>query len=193
VAKMAEIIAHRTKANVRSLSYDKKQRKKDIETVFEIYTRAWQYNWGNVPMTKAEFDHLVAELLPIADPDMVFIAEVDGQLAGFSLTLPDYNEVLKVMQGKVNPLTVIKALKARKHITSVRVITMGIIKEFQGKGIDTLLYYYTFKNGLPKGYYRSEFSWILENNIPMINTAEKLGAEIYKTYRLYDKALTNTN
>lgn len=193
VAKMAEIIAHRTKANVRSLSYDKKQRKKDIETVFEIYTRAWQYNWGNVPMTKAEFDHLVAELLPIADPDMVFIAEVDGQLAGFSLTLPDYNEVLKVMQGKVNPLTVIKALKARKHITSVRVITMGIIKEFQGKGIDTLLYYYTFKNGLPKGYYRSEFSWILEKNIPMINTAEKLGAEIYKTYRLYDKALTNTN
>ncbi len=193
VAKMAEIIAHRTKANVRSLSYDKKQRKKDIETVFEIYTRAWQYNWGNVPMTKAEFDHLVAELLPIADPDMVFIAEVDGQLAGFSLTLPDYNEVLKVMQGKVNPLTVIKALKARKHITSVRVITMGIIKEFQGKGIDTLLYYYTFKNGLPKGYYRSEFSWILENNIPMINTAEKLGAEIYKTYRLYDKAITNKN
>jgi len=193
VAKMAEIIAHRTKANVRSLSYDKKQRKKDIETVFEIYTRAWQYNWGNVPMTKAEFDHLVAELLPIADPDMVFIAEVDRQLAGFSLTLPNYNEVLKVMQGKVNPLTVIKALKARKHITSVRVITMGIIKEFQGKGIDTLLYYYTFKNGLPKGYYRSEFSWILENNIPMINTAEKLGAEIYKTYRLYDKAITNKN
>ena len=193
VAKMAEIIAKRTNVQIHSLSYDKKQRKKDIETVFEIYTRAWQYNWGNVPMTKAEFDHLVAELLPIADPDMVFIAEVDGQLAGFSLTLPDYNEVLKVMQGKVNPLTVIKALKARKHITSVRVITMGIIKEFQGKGIDTLLYYYTFKNGLPKGYYRSEFSWILENNIPMINTAEKLGAEIYKTYRLYDKALTNTN
>ncbi len=111
-------------------------------------------------MTKAEFDHLVAELLPIADPDMVFIAEVDGQLAGFSLTLPDYNEVLKVMQGKVNPTTLLsKALKPENtYITSVRVITMGIIKEFQGKGIDTLLYYYTFKNGLPKGYYRSEFS-----------------------------------
>ncbi len=191
VAKMAEIIAKRTNVQIHSLSYDKKQRKKDIETVFEIYTRAWQYNWGNVPMTKAEFDHIVAELLPIADPDMVFIAEVDGQLAGFSLTLPNYNEVLKVMQGKVNPITIIKALQAKKHITSVRVITMGIIKEFQGKGIDTLLYYHTFKNGLPKGYYRSEFSWILENNIPMINAAEKLGAKIYKTYRLYDKAITN--
>ncbi len=141
-------------------------------------------------MTRAEFDHLVAELLPIVDPDMVFIAEVDNQLAGFSLTLPNFNEVLKVMQGKVTPVSILKALKAKKHITSVRVITMGIIKEFQGKGIDTLLYYHTFKNGLPKGYYRSEFSWVLENNIPMINVAEKLGAEIYKTYRLYDKAIT---
>jgi len=66
---------------------------------------------------------------------------------------------------------------------------MGIVKEFQGRGIDTLLYYHTFKKGLPKGYYRSEFSWVLENNTPMINVAEKLGAEIYKTYRLYDKAI----
>ena len=190
VAKMAEIITKRNNVQIRSLSYNKKQRKKDIETVFKIYTRAWQYNWGNVPMTKAEFDLLVAELLPIVDPDMVFIAEVNNQLAGFSLTLPNFNEVLKVMQGKVTPVSILKALKAKKHITSVRVITMGIVKEFQGKGIDTLLYYYTFKKGLPKGYYRSEFSWVLENNIPMINVAEKLGAKIYKTYRLYDKAIT---
>ncbi len=189
ISQVADIITKRNKVKVRSLSYDKKQRKKDIETVFEIYTKAWQYNWGNVPMTKAEFDNIVAELLPIADPDLVFIAEVDGKLAGFSLTLPNYNEVLKVMNGKVTPVTVIKALKAKKHITAVRVITMGIIKEFQGRGIDTLLYYYSFKNGLPKGYFRSEFSWVLENNIPMINVAEKLGAKIYKTYRLYDRAI----
>ncbi|HNV93402.1 MAG TPA: GNAT family N-acetyltransferase [Candidatus Cloacimonas sp.] len=189
ITKMADIVSKRNKVEVRSLSYDKKQRKKDIETVFEIYTKAWQYNWGNVPMTKAEFDNIVAELLPIADPDLVFIAEVDGKLAGFSLALPNYNEVLKVMKGKVTPLTVIKALKAKKHINAVRVITMGIVKEFQGRGIDTLLYYHTFKKGLPKGYYRSEFSWVLENNTPMINVAEKLGADIYKTYRLYDKAI----
>lgn len=191
IAEMAEVISKRNNVQIRSLSYDKKQRKKDIETVFEIYTKAWQYNWGNVPMTKPEFDNLVAELLPIADPDLVFIAEVDGKLAGFSLTLPNFNEVLKVMQGRVNPLTILKALKAKKHITSVRVITMGIVKEFQGRGIDTLLYYHSFKNGLPKGYYRSEFSWVLENNMPMINVAEKLGSKIYKTYRLYDKAIEN--
>jgi len=114
ITKMADIVSKRNKVEVRSLSYDKKQRKKDIETVFEIYTKAWQYNWGNVPMTKAEFDNIVAELLPIADPDLVFIAEVDGKLAGFSLALPNYNEVLKVMKGKVTPLTVIRALKAKK-------------------------------------------------------------------------------
>ena len=76
ITKMADIVSKRNKVEVRSLSYDKKQRKKDIETVFEIYTKAWQYNWGNVPMTKAEFDNIVAELLPISYPDLVFISEV---------------------------------------------------------------------------------------------------------------------
>lgn len=190
VARAAELIAKRTDVSIRSLSKNKKQLRKDIETVFQIYTKAWEYNWGNVPMTEAEFEAIVDELLPIADPDMVFIAEIDGKPAGFSLGMPNYNEVLKMMHGRVNPITLIKAYFAKKKITSARVITMGVIKEFQGRGIDTLFYYHQYKNGLPKHLYRGEFSWVLENNTMMIRVAEMLGAKIYKTYRLYDQEIS---
>ncbi|MDD2331254.1 MAG: hypothetical protein PHI68_01235 [Candidatus Cloacimonetes bacterium] len=157
--------------------------------MFQIYTDAWQYNWGFVPMTKEEFDHLVDELLPIADPDLVLIATVDGKPAGFSLAMPNYNEVLKVMKGRVNPLSLVKAMLAKKKISSARVITMGVIKEYQLHGIDTLFYYHSFKNGIPKGLHHGEFSWVLENNEMMIRVAEMLEAKRYKTYRLYEKAI----
>ncbi len=190
IERMVDLLTKRSHVQIRSLSRDKKQRKKDIETVFEIYTKAWEYNWGFVPMTKAEFDHIVKELLPIADPDLVFIAEIDGKQAGFSLALPNYNEVLKVMNGRINPITLLKAYRAQKRISTARVITMGIIKEFQGRGIDSIFHYHSYKNGLPKGYFKGEFSWVLENNMAMRHVAEKLDAVIYKTYRLYDKAIT---
>ncbi len=189
IGKMVDILTKRYRVKIRSLSKDKKQLRKDIETVFEIYTKAWEYNWGNVPMTRAEFDHIVEELLPIADPEMVFIAEVDGNQAGFSLALPNYNEVLKVMHGHVNPITIVKALIAKKRMSSARVVTMGIIKEYQGRGIDSIFHYHSYTNGLPKGYFKGEFSWVLETNAAMMHVAEKLDAYIYKTYRIYDKAI----
>ena len=189
IQRVADAIERRSGVQIRSLSKDKKKLRKDIETVFEIYTKAWEYNWGNVPMTPAEFDHIVEELLPLADPELIFIAEMHGKPAGFSLALPNYNEVLKVMNGRVNPITMLKALCAKKRISSARVITMGVIKEFQGHGIDTLFYYYSYKNGLPKGYFKGEYSWVLENNTMMIRVAEMLHAVPYKTYRLYDKEI----
>ncbi len=190
IDKVAALIEKRTRCKIRSLSRNKAARKKDIETVFQVYTKAWEYNWGNVPMTDAEFDHIVGELLPLADPDMVFIAEIDGKPVGFSLAMPNYNEVLKVMQGRVNPITLAKAFFAKRKISSARVITMGVIKEFQGRGIDTLFYYYSYKNGIPKGLVHGEFSWVLENNTMMIRVAEMLDAEIQKVYRIYDKEIT---
>ncbi|MDY0152507.1 MAG: GNAT family N-acetyltransferase [Candidatus Cloacimonas sp.] len=189
IGKMAELLTKRNKVTIRSLSRNKKQMKIDIETVFQIYTKAWEYNWGNVPMTEAEFKHIVSELLPIADPDLVFIAEIDGKPVGFSLALPNYNEVLKVMHGRINPITMVKALIAKRKISSARVITMGVIKEYQGRGIDSIFHYHSYTNGLPKGYIHGEFSWVLEINTLMMHVAEKLDAYIYKTYRLYDKAI----
>lgn len=187
IEKVAGMIEKRAGVEIQALRTKKKELKEDIETVFEVYTKAWQYNWGNVPMTKAEFDAMVSDLMPLADTDLVFIARKNGEPVGFSLALPNYNEVLKAMGGRINPITMIKALIAKSKIKSARVITMGVLKEYQGRGIDTLFYYYSYKNGLPKGFHRAEFSWVLENNTMMIRVAEMLDAERYKTYRLYDK------
>jgi hypothetical protein len=180
----------RHRFTVRTLSKHKKQMKRDIATIFEIYRKAWQYNWGAVPLTDGELDHLVKTLLPLIEPDLVLIAEVNGVPAGFSLAMPNYNEVLKVMNGKLNPITMLKAFIKSKHITTARVVTMGVIKEYQNRGIDLVFHYYSFKNGIPKGYKEAELSWVLEDNVMMIREAELFDAHIYKTYRIFDKTIS---
>lgn len=189
VERLHEALLKRSKATIHTLSKDKVQRRKDLETVFKVYTEAWQYNWGNVPLTVPEFHHLVDELLPLADPDLIFIAEIDGKPVGFSLAMPNFNEVLKVMKGHINPLTLIKAQIAKKKISSARVITMGVVKEYQNRGIDTIFHYYSYRNAIPKGIYYGEFSWVLECNTMMMRVADMLGADPYKTYRLYEKSI----
>lgn len=189
IDRMAALIEKRTGVTIRTISKDKKQRVEDIKTIFWVYAKAWEANWGNVPMTQDELKHLTAELLPIADMDLVMLAEFKGEPVGFCLSLPNYNEVLKVMKGRVNPITIIRALRAKKKISTARVITMGVIEAYRKRGIDTLFYYYSYKKGLPKGLHTAEFSWVLENNEMMIRVAEMLDAKAYKTYRMYEREL----
>ncbi|MBW6514778.1 MAG: GNAT family N-acetyltransferase [Candidatus Syntrophosphaera sp.] len=187
--RMYELLLKRTGVTIHTLSRNKKQCRKDLETIFRIYTEAWQYNWGAVPLTEKEFQHLVDSLLPLADPDLILFAELDGRPVGFSMALPNYNEVLKVMNGRVNPLTIIKALLAKRKITTTRAITMGVIKEYQNRGIDTIFHYISYRNAIPKNLFHSEFSWVLETNTMMIRVAEMLGSRAYKTYRIYEKPI----
>lgn len=189
IERIAAAIEKRTGVKIRSLSADKKQRAEDIKTIFKIYAKAWEANWGNVPMTQEELEHLTKQLLPLADPKLVLIAEQDNEPVGFSLAMPNFNEVLKVMHGRINPITMIKAMIAQKKISSARVITMGVIDGYRQRGIDTLFYYYSYKYGLPKGLTKGEFSWVLENNTMMLRVAEMLDAVKYKTYRIYEKEI----
>jgi hypothetical protein len=189
IERTAQLLMKRNRFTVRTLSKDKKQLKKDIETVFHLYREAWQYNWGAVRMTEGELNHLVKELLPLVEPKLVLIAEVDGIPAGFSLAMPNYNEVLKVMHGHLNPITMLRAWLKSKHITSARVITMGVLKEYHNRGIDVVFHYHSFKNGIPMGIKKAEMSWVLEDNVMMIREAELFDAKIYKTYRIFDKAI----
>ncbi len=191
LTKLTEKLEKRGNFTIRCLSKNKKQRRKDIETVFRIYTKAWERNWGYVPMTPKEFDHIVDAILPIAMPDFVFIAEVDGEPAGFSLTLPDYNFVLKKMNGKINPLTIAKALYYKNKIPRLRVITMGVIKEFQSRGIDTVFYQKSYQKAydyFPR-FKTAEFSWVLETNTMMNRVAKSIGGKVHKRYRIYDKKI----
>jgi hypothetical protein len=182
-----KIIAKEPSFKVRSL--DKNNLKAEIETVFTIYQKAWESNWGFVPMTRAEFDHTVKSLLPVVVPELVYIAEVDGVPAGFSVTLPDYNFVLQKMKGRIFPFGILKALYYKNKIKSLRVITMGVIHEFQNRGIDILFYYYSWQKGLDLKFNRGEFSWVLEDNEAMNKIAKHLGAHIHKTYRIFEKGI----
>jgi len=173
----------------------KKLRKKhfleDVETIFEIYNNAWQYNWGFVPMTQAELIYLAKELKDIIDFDLAYIVYIDNKPIAFSLTLPDVNQALiKVRNGRLLPFGWLKLLLGMKQIDQVRVVTLGIVKNFKNIGIDTVLYYETIKTSVEKGMPRGEMSWVLEDNIRMCRPIERMGGKVYKTYRVYDKELS---
>lgn len=168
---------------------DLKRFDEELEKVHYIYTSAWEENWGAIPMTDKEFRHLAKDLKLILEPEFCLIAEVEDEVAGFSLALPDFNQVLKKLNGRLLPFGIFKLLWHKKKIDFLRIITMGVVKKFRNMGIDGCFYYETYKRGFAKGYRSAEMSWILENNTKMIRVLENLGYRVYKEYRVYDYTL----
>jgi len=163
---------------------------REVELIKRIYNDAWTANWGFVPMTDAEFDHLAKDLKPVVDPRLVIIAEKAGEPVGFSLALPDINRALIKTNGRLLPFGLLKILYHARKIRSVRVITLGVVRKLQTvSGIGAALYMETYRRGIAAGYVDGEFSWTLENNIPINRGMELLGAKIYKRYRIYEKAI----
>jgi len=185
--RMSELI--KKKENIKIRQINLKNLDEEIQKVRVVYNSAWEKNWGFVPMTEAEFHHIAKNLKAIVREDLVFFAEVDGKPVGFSLSLPDYNQVFIKMNGRIFPFGIFKLLANRKKIDTIRVLIMGVIPEYQRKGIDGVFVYHTIKNGLSTGINKAEISWVLEDNLPMVQTAEKLGSNIYKRYRIFDKKL----
>jgi hypothetical protein len=163
----------------------------DVVLFKEAYNRAWQRNWGFVPMTDHEIDHMVKGLKPMLDSNLVFIAETaDGKPAGISLTMPDLHQALKRSGGgHMWPFGLLKFLYQRRKIDTVRLVAMGMIEEYRGRGADAIFYLETAKEALKHGYKRLEGSWILETNTAMNSIIERVGGTRYKTYRVYEKPL----
>jgi len=185
--RMSELIKKRS--DVTTYKINMKDLKNEVRKIEDIYNSAWESNWGFVPLTTAEFDYMAESLKMVVDPDLVMFAEVAGKPAGFTLSLPDFNQVLKKMNGRLLPFGFLKILTGKKKIDFLRVIIMGVKPEYQKKAIDSVFYLETIKMGNKNGYTGAEISWVLEDNMPMRMTAEKLGAHIYKTYRIYQKSL----
>ncbi len=166
-----------------------KKIQEEIKIVEKIYNAAWNKNWGFIPLSEAEFEYLAKDLKTILDDNFAHIAEIDGEPVGFSIALPDYNQIFKDMNGRLFPFGIFKILLKRKKINKIRTALMGVLPEHQGKGIDALLHRETIEYGLENNYYSSEIGWILENNTEMKRVAEKIGGEQDKTYRMYSKKL----
>ncbi len=164
---------------------------KEVDRILDLYNRCWEKNWGFVPMTESEVRHFASELRYGIDPDVVFFLEhvESGEPLGFILALPDLNVALKQANGRLFPLGLLKILWHKRKIDGIRVVTLGIVPEMRGKGLDGVLIQAVVKAGLAKGYDWAECSWVLEDNVPMIVPLQKLAGEPYRTYRIYQKEL----
>lgn len=187
----------KTRHKIRFREVDFSRFKEEVELIMEIYNDAWQNNWGFVPLEEDEIWHLAKELKPITDPRLVFIAEVNGEPAGFSLTVPDVNQVLYgIHDGKLFPTGLAKLLwnlkgpGRKKTMNRVRIIALGFKKKFEGLAIGPLLYAEYYRRSVQLGYRYGEASWILEDNAAMNKALERMHGKRYKTYRIYEKPIS---
>jgi len=183
VAQIAE------KSGITIRQIDKKMFERDMKIFQVVYNSAWEKNWGFIPLTDKELVHLGNSLKPVLVPDMTIIAEKGDEPVGFLGLLPDFNFVLKHMKGKVNPLSILKALYYSKKIKDLRMLLLGTKAEYRKKGVDALLFREAFKGVRRGGYKRVEFSWILEDNVPVQRLVEMIGGRLYKKYRIYEKPI----
>jgi len=161
----------------------------ELKIIKDIYNQAWSRNWGFVPLTDEEINLLAKELKSLIVSDLVLFAYWGEDPIGFSVSLPDYNVVLKHLNGKIGLLGLLKFFYYSRKINKIRVMLLGVKPDFQKKGVEGLLYIETFRNGIKKGYYRAECSWILEENVLMQHGIEAMGGKRYKTYRIYETQL----
>jgi GNAT superfamily N-acetyltransferase len=181
-------ILKRERASVRSL--DLKQFRQEVDRVKEVYNSAWSLNWGFVPMTDAEFEHMARSFRPVVDPDLCLIAEVDGEPVGVALAVPNLNEAIRHLpDGRLFPFGWAKFLWYKRKVSSMRVLTLGFKPRFQHSGLGTAFYIRTFDTGVARGYSTGEASWILDDNHEMVRALERMGARKYRRYRIYDRAI----
>ena len=161
----------------------------ELGVVKHFYNEVWENNWGFVKYTEAEFDHLAAELKLIVDPDVVIFLELGGETVGLALVLPNVNQVFKKMNGRLLPFGVLHYLNRKRIITQARLPILGVVPEHRHKGLELVLIDEVIERTKAKGYLSGECSWILEDNVEMNKGIAAAGAELYKRYRIYQKAL----
>jgi hypothetical protein len=172
----------------------KKSLAADLPKIREVYNDAWEKNWGFVPMTPAEMDFMAARLKPLLDENFLFLGEAkkpDGALepVAFMLSLPDYNQAIQPLGGRLLPFGWLKFLLGIKKITRLRVVTLGLKKDYRMRGIQSLMFEEGLRAALKRGLTGCEVSWMLEDNDLVLRSVRLWGGKPYKTYRMYDKTI----
>ena len=187
IKRVSELVKSRYKINIRSINM--KDFKNELEIFKSIWNQTWVANWGFIPMNEAEIDAAAKDLKPLINPDLVFFAEIDGKTIGMVLAMPDYNQIFRTMKGRLFPFQFLKLYTQKKKITWARVIALGVIPEYQKKGVDGALYYECLERAAKHGITQGEASWILEDNLMMNRGAETMQGKVYKKYRVYEIAI----
>lgn len=185
VVRIAERTLYRQGYTVRML--DLKRWDAEIDTLLDLYNRCWERNWGFVPMTEAEFRHAAKALKMIVDPRLfLFVEKPVGTPVGFVGNVPDVNEIIRDLDGRLFPFGLFKLLARRKKISAARTMLLGVLPEFRGRGVDAALMVDVFRRAAQAGYRGGEGSWILEDNVRMRTDLEALGGTVTATYRVYE-------
>jgi hypothetical protein len=186
IAKLAERVRARERLTVRPLKLS--EFTQEVERLRVIYSAAWEHNWGFVAPTRDEFRRLASELKPIFDTRCSVCAEVDGRMVAVAVAVPDINQALKGTNGRLFPLGLIRLLARKRYITQIRLLLLGVDQAYRTRGLYPLLLAQLHRQTVGL-YQRAEFSWVLEDNRDINQPAEMAGAQRYKTYRIYQKAL----
>jgi len=182
--KLADRIARRSTLTVRAVNVENFLGELDL--IRGIYNRAWEKNWGFVPMNDEEFEHLARDMKQILEPSLILIGFVDGDPAAFSVSLLNINEALRNINGRLFPFGFVKLVRGMKKIRTARNLLLGVVPEYRKLGLDILMYVRTIDAASGIGHKWGELSWILEDNVDIRRVLEKIGAAVYKTYRFYE-------
>ena len=168
---------------------DMKNFAKELDKFKYVYNKAWAPNWGFVPMTGEQIDAMAKDMKPLAEPSLVLFGEIEGKLVGAALVMLDYNFIFKKMNGRLFPFNFIKLFTQKKKIKWARILTLGIIPEYQKKGLDTIFYWEIVNRAAEIGIRLGEASWVLEDNDMMNRGLELMNAQRYKTYRIWEASV----
>jgi hypothetical protein len=162
----------------------------EVRRFMEVYNEAWGDNWGFVPITDAEVEFQAKNLKQVIDERWTFIAEREGEVVGAALTLPDINQVLARMNGRLLPLGWLTFLRGRRRIDRLRVFALGVKHAYRHTGVAAGLYLRHIQNAArPDMIKWGEMGWILETNGPMNRAMEGMGGTVVKRYRIYEHSL----
>jgi GNAT superfamily N-acetyltransferase len=187
VFELAEQVESKHGITVRPMR--KRNFESEVRKFMEVYNAAWEKNWGFVPLSDDELKSYAKELKPILDEHWAWIAEDNGKVVGAALSIPDYNQVLAKLNGRLLPLGWAKALAARRKIDSVRVFALGVKRAYQHTGVAAKFYVEHFNSAGSTPQTWGEMGWILETNTAMNRGMEAMNGRVVKRYRLYEKPL----
>lgn len=192
IGPRAESIARRTGVVVRP--FRRGDFDAEVERCREVYNATMADNWGAVPLTEKEFSYLAQQLRKLTVPEFVLLAEVDGRPVGFSITIPDLNEAIRPLDGRLFhwglPIGAIRLLHRMRQIRTARMLVLNVKEEYRRRGVAALLILNVLRYGKNVlNYTGAELSWTLEDNDIVNRTIEGVGAQRYKTYRIYEKGL----
>ncbi len=185
--KLGDRVAARARVTLRPIAL--RHFAAEIEVLWDLYNAILERNWGFVPMSRGEFQSEAQGFKAICRPELIQIAEVDGIAVGFIVALPDVNRAIAACDGRLLPFGWWRFMRALRRVTHLRVVILGVLPQHRGRGVDAALIQAVVANGVELGFSSAECGWVLEDNTAMTTPLLRLGARVFRRYRLFEAPL----